>query len=204
MSTPTTVTCCNGTYERREDGSWWYPWGERVPGAADLTVPQVLGVVDPAALETRDGVAETRRTAAAEEVARVTARFGLERPVLIEEPETGHQRLVVGVTAPELHAAMMLTVADVAELAAVSKATIDSYRYRGYLPQPQVVRGRTPLWARPVIRHWSTHRPGAGWRTDVYGSREHRSPTRTYPITRARAAAELRRRQRERLQVNGR
>lgn len=52
--------------------------------------------------------------------------------------------------------------------ASVSKATIDSYRHRGSLPTPQVVRGRTPLWARPIISHWLATRPGPGWRSDLY------------------------------------
>jgi predicted DNA-binding transcriptional regulator AlpA len=80
--------------------------------------------------------------------------------------------LIVGMQAPELHILTMLTVGDIAEVAGVSKATIDSYRYRGVLPEPQATSGRTPLWARPIIRHWLATRSGPGWRSDLYGERD--------------------------------
>ena len=76
--------------------------------------------------------------------------------------------LIIAMSAPELHPMTMLTVADIADAAGVSKSTIDSYRYRGYLPEPQVTRSRTPLWARPIVHRWLEDRPGAGWRSDVY------------------------------------
>jgi predicted DNA-binding transcriptional regulator AlpA len=85
--------------------------------------------------------------------------------------------LIVGMTAPELHALTMLTVTDIAKLANVSKSTIDSYRYRGYLPQPQMTRSRTPLWARPIVNHWLHGRPGSGWRTDVHITHDMADPT---------------------------
>lgn len=75
--------------------------------------------------------------------------------------------LVVGIHAPELNVHAMMTVADLAREAGVSKATIDSYRSRGYVPHPQAVMGRTPLWARPIIMRWLAMRPGPGWRSDI-------------------------------------
>ena len=68
------------------------------------------------------------------------------------------RELVVGMLAPELDINLMLTVGQVADRAHVSKATIDSYRYRGLLPEPQVTVGRTPLWARPVVERWVARR----------------------------------------------
>jgi len=78
---------------------------------------------------------------------------------------------VVGLDAPELHVRAMLTIADIADVTGVAPDTIAAYRYRGYLPEPQAVIGRTPVWSRPIIRHWLETRPGNGWRTDIYGDR---------------------------------
>jgi hypothetical protein len=100
------------------------------------------------------------------ESAEVDAVF-VRRPPAGQEPGMGD--LVVGMLAPELHVMTMLTVADIGQLAGVSKASIDSYRYRGYLPEPQATRGRPPLWARPIVRRWLQTRPGCGWRSDLYG-----------------------------------
>jgi hypothetical protein len=170
------VAFCNGTYHRHPSGIWTYAWREPVPGARDLTLREALAQrqVDPES--TRDAAVTQ------DEWEWATGLGPISRPVVLEAPGGGRD-VVVGMDAPELNVLYMLTVAEVADLAAVSKATIDSYRYRGYLPEPQVVRGRTPLWSRPVIRHWLCNRPGSGWRTDVYGSREPTEPERKLPIS---------------------
>jgi hypothetical protein len=182
-------TCCNGTYRRHDDGTWHYAWGEEVPRARDLTVAGALGI----ALSPEGTLPPSLSQ---EELTRVAALCGVDEPLLVHRAD-GRRQLIIGMDAPELNALTMLTVADIGDLADVSKATIDSYRYRGYLPEPQVVKGRTPLWSRPVVRRWLATRPGAGWRTDVYGSRERRAPDRALPITRVREAAAQRRRLRE-------
>lgn len=163
-----------GTYVRR-DGTWSYAWGGAVQGAVDVTI------VD--ALRRRDGV-DIPRSITEDDVAWACRVHGTSRPLLTVSIR-GERRLVVGLDAPELQVSATLTVADVSELAGVSKATIDSYRYRGTLPEPQIVLARTPLWVRPVIARWLASRPGAGWRSDVYRGG---APTRTLPITRAREA----------------
>jgi hypothetical protein len=158
-------TRCYGVYERMGRDEWVYPWGEPVPGARDLTVGDVLrlGLAD-------DGSDQSR----------THLREGLKGDTLVDgrEPEdldltaedaTGE---VVGMDAPELHVRAMLTISDIADMVGVEPDTIAAYRYRGYLPEPQAVIGRTPVWSRPVIRHWIQTRPGNGWRTDIYGSRE--------------------------------
>ncbi len=178
-------SCCNDTYHRGDDGVWRYSWGDAVPGAEDLTIAGAL-----ATRFERDG---QRQALTSEELAWATSLCGVDAPRMVNLPGGGRQ-LIVGMTAPELNVVLLLTVADIAELAKVSKATIDSYRYRGYLPEPQVTKGRTPMWTRPVVRRWLGSRPGAGWRTDVYGTRERQEPVRTLPITRAREEAERRRR----------
>jgi predicted DNA-binding transcriptional regulator AlpA len=176
---PTSVTFCNGTYHRRDDGLWTYFWDEPVPGARDLTLSQAL------AQRLLHEEPVDARQVTRQQWAWATGLGPISQPVATETAGGGRE-VVVGMEAPELNVLYMLTVTEVADLAAVSKATIDSYRYRGYLPEPQVVKGRTPLWSRPVIRYWLRSRPGSGWRTDVYGSRERTEPERALPISTAR------------------
>ncbi len=146
----------NDTYERDEFGVWRYRWGDPVPGARDLTLADLLAIHASDAEATRElGRAELEWLAGErDDIGEVLVQRHGDRT-----PTTGD--LVVGMAAPELHVQLMLTVADVADLAHVSKATIDSYRSRGTLPAPQVQRGRTPLWSRPVIQRWLATRPGA-------------------------------------------
>ena len=154
-------SCCYGVYERLPDGRWLYPWGSEVPGARDVTVRDVLelGLLD----GTVDG--------SHHELGRAVGQDPLADPP-DDGAAAGDLDRVVGLTAPELHVRAMLTVADVAEMVGVARDTIAAYRYRRYLPEPQAVIGRTPVWSRPIIRHWVEHRPGNGWRTDIYGDRE--------------------------------
>jgi hypothetical protein len=162
-------TCCNGTYTRSDDGVWRYPWGDPVPGATDLTLADVY------ALHPVGGAPEdlAMRPLTDAERAWIRGRTAALESVVVREPSDGQPPgvgdLVIGILAPELHVQLMLTVAEIGELAGVSKATVDSYRYRGELPAPQTTRGRTPLWARPIVHHWLRTRPGGGWRTDLYG-----------------------------------
>ncbi|MBS3940632.1 MAG: hypothetical protein KG028_06690 [Actinobacteria bacterium] len=161
------LTCCNDTYTRDATGVWCYPWGDAVPGATDLSLSDIFAIH----LGPEDHV--PIRTLSRDEIAWVKGERVDPANVLLRRTSgraAGIGDLVVGMLAPELHVLTMLTVADVSGLAGVSKATIDSYRYRGYLPQPQATRGRTPLWSRPIIRYWLDNRPGCGWRSDLYGS----------------------------------
>lgn len=177
---------CNGTYRRGTDGVWRYPWGDPVPGATDLTLADLLAIHYGTDLA---GARLPLRAVSRSELAWLTGQSEDLDQVFVRRrgtnpPDTGD--LVVGMWAPELHVLTMLTVNEIAELAGVSKATIDSYRYRGYLPEPQTTRGRTPLWARPIVQRWLTTRPGCGWRSDIYGTQR---AGRTGPA-RAGAAAE--------------
>jgi hypothetical protein len=163
---------CNGTYAR-VDGVWRYPWGEEVAGATDLTLGDLMRIDIDSQCDCVEAVRTFRPITDAE------------RRWLAGDPSAGDEvlirrrpgyrphagDLIIGLLAPELHPMAMLTVGEIAEAAGVSKATIDSYRYRGYLPDPQAARGRTPLWARPIVRHWLATRPGPGWRTDIYDTR---------------------------------
>jgi hypothetical protein len=160
------LRCCNGTYTRFDDG-WHYPWGDLVPGASDLALADLMQIDDvqvTAEIEAFRPLTDAERRWLAGDANAVDEIILRRRNGY--RPNTGD--LIIGMLAPELHAQTMLTVGDIAAAAGVSKATIDSYRYRGYLPEPQIVRGRTPLWARPIVRHWLETRPGSGWRTDIY------------------------------------
>lgn len=161
---------CNASYARIED-VWHYAWGEEVPGAIDLTLEDLMRIDDQCAC-----VATVRafRPVTEAEHRWLGGDLSASDQVLLRRrpgyrPHVGD--LIIGLLAPELHPLTMLTVGEVAEATEVSKSTIDSYRYRGYLPEPQVTRGRTPLWARPIIRHWLATRPGPGWRTDIYDTK---------------------------------
>ena len=158
---------CNGTYARI-DGVWRYPWGDEVAGAVDLTLGDLIRI------DSRCDCAEAVRTfrpLSDAERSWLRGETPMNDDVMVRRrpgyrPHAGD--LIIGLLAPELHPLTMLTVGDIAEAAEVSKATIDSCRYRGCLPEPQAARGRTPLWARPIVRHWLATRPGPGWRTDIY------------------------------------
>lgn len=175
------LRCCNDTYLRDPEGVWRYPWGEPVPGATDLTLADLMALD-----HGRRGsdVMDGFRPLNGDEREWLAGRDHDLAEVLVRNRGSGRRHagdLIVGMMAPELHVLTMMTVGDVAEAAGVSKATIDSYRYRGYLPQPQVTQGRTPLWARPIVHHWLATRPGCGWRSDVYGRAD--ALTRAAPVT---------------------
>ena len=152
--------CWYGVYERLPDGRWLYPWGDEVLGARDVTVRDVLQMGPVAGREcSADGTGALGEDPLSDP------------PQDLSDADADLDR-VVGMTAPELHVRAMLTLGDIAEMVGVARDTIAAYRYRGYLPEPQAFVGRTPVWSRPVVRHWLENRPGNGWRTDIYGDRE--------------------------------
>lgn len=163
-----TLTTCNDTYTRDAHGIWCYPWGHPVPKAIDLTLSDLMAI--DGTVGCTEGIEALRPLTAAERRWLTGQSTGTDQILVRDRP--GHRPhagdLIVGMSAPELQAMTMLTVADISEAAGVSKSTIDSYRYRGYLPEPQIIRGRTPLWARPIVRRWLDDRPGPGWRSDLY------------------------------------
>ena len=173
---------CNGTYAR-VDGVWRYPWGDEVAGAIDLTLGDLIRIDDQA--DCAEAV-RTFRPLSDAELRWLRGETPVSDDVMVRRrpgyrPHAGD--LIIGLLAPELHPLTMLTVGEIAEAAGVSKATIDSYRYRGCLPEPQSARGRTPLWARPIVRHWLATRPGPGWRTDIYTQTSRPRPRREAIVT---------------------
>jgi hypothetical protein len=178
---------CNGTYARI-DGIWRYPWGDEVPGAMDLTLGDLIRIDSQCdcveAIQGFRPLSEAERRWLGGDASMADQVLVRQRPGY--RPHAGD--LIIGLLAPELHPLTMLTVGEIAEAAEVSKATIDSYRYRGYLPEPQAARGRTPLWARPIVRHWLATRPGPGWRTDIYDKKPRRGAARAAERTSELAA----------------
>lgn len=154
LSESSTVTCGNGAYLREADGVWRYAWGDPVPAARDLTVAEILAVgADPLEVmaelcrEVDDDLAHGLRAA------RRAAANG--------NGDAAHRHLgavVCGLQAPELLGPVLLDASQVAGRLQVTRATVDSYRARGRMPAPQLVRGRTPLWAAPVIRRFAHDR----------------------------------------------
>jgi hypothetical protein len=64
--------------------------------------------------------------------------------------------------APELAANRLLSIADIAALAGVTRQTISTYAARGLFPEPQYRVGGSPVWSAPVVHHWFATRPGQG------------------------------------------
>lgn len=148
-------TAFRGAYARDADGTWFYRWGDEVPGARDVHLSDVLPLLGPTTLRRAD-IHALRDV----DLALLTARYGVDEPLRTRRPD-GRADAIVGMSAPEVEAANMMTVACLADAASVSKATIDSYRYRGLLPEPQTVISRTPLWSPVIIARWLEERDQA-------------------------------------------
>ncbi|MCC5949233.1 MAG: helix-turn-helix domain-containing protein [Nitriliruptoraceae bacterium] len=156
------LVVCEGTYRRDNQAVWRYHWGSVVPGAADVLVAELLAV------EPQLGCEELlRRFREPSSAERAWIRGEPVDPTCLpvasrrgRAPHLGD--LVASLRAPELDAHLLLTVDDIARELRVERATVESYRRRGYLPPAPVRCGRTPLWTAPVVRHWIASRPGAG------------------------------------------
>jgi hypothetical protein len=83
---------------------------------------------------------------------------------------------VVGLSAPELHAAHLLGVAELAETAGIAASTLRAYLARGEsdVPVPQAVVGGRDMWSRPVAEDWAEQRRrSAEGIAEVIGDQEH-------------------------------
>ena len=132
------MSCC-GTYRRDHAGTWRYPWGDPVPGAVDVTVADVI------AADTQTGSNTS-----------IPFRFAGIGDVHME----GGEAVVVGMSAPELQLALMLSVREIALLASEPVAIIDrELRLGNFPPASRRLRGE-PLWSRPVVERWLSMRSG--------------------------------------------
>ena len=52
-----------------------------------------------------------------------------------------------------------LTISEIAEVTGLKVDTINKYRTRATLPEPDFVIGRTPVWKRETIESWNALRP---------------------------------------------
>lgn len=75
------------------------------------------------------------------------------------DPQTGD----IEIDAPEFLVTQMLDQYQVARIMGIMHASVSRMLTRGDMPQPQIrVGAKTPLWTRPVIKHWLSSRPGRG------------------------------------------
>jgi len=67
---------------------------------------------------------------------------------------------VVTLTAPELSAGQMVTVAGMADISGIAASTLRAYVSRGEadVPLPQAIVNGRSLWARPVAEEWAEQR----------------------------------------------
>ena len=163
----------NGAYLRDGDGEWRYADSlSRVPGAHDLLLrdrfspertlpwgphgwaflPRPQALTDPDLRWVPDGQAAGRPRSEAH-----PGKLGVPWPEWEE-----HAGTVVGMDAPELHPANLLTVADVGRLAGFTPEVVMDYVRRGSCPGPTVRLNRTPLWSRPVVVQWLARRRRRG------------------------------------------
>ena len=166
-------------YYRDHRGRWRYvATGERVPGATDITlarlygnprrgspwmeVPTALARSEEELLWCQDIGAEMGFAA----VPRATARSRRDRSIsVLLVPRTEWQqraRVPLGMTAPELAPDRLLDLEAVARATGVERATMRAYLARGQGPEPVAHLGGSPMFTRPVVRHWSESRPGQG------------------------------------------
>lgn len=151
------VTCCGGAYVRDHGGVWRYAWGAPVPGARDLIVAEVISLWgDPLEVMRELGRTVDDDVRSFLEAARAGV-LSCDR-TLRDDLLRWLGGYVCGPQAPELLGHALLDGTQLARRLQVTRATIDSYRTRGRLPPPQVVRGRTPLWSAPIVRRWVIER----------------------------------------------
>lgn len=167
-------------YYRDHRGRWRYvATGERVPGAADITLARLYG--NPrrgsASMEVPTAVARSEEEllwcldVGAElgfaSVPRATGRRGRRGRTIsvLLVPRAEWQKRAkepLGMTAPELAPDRLLDLEAVARATGVERATMRAYLARGQGPEPVAYLGGSPMFTRPVVRHWSEARPGQG------------------------------------------
>jgi hypothetical protein len=151
-------------YERVGLHQWRYEWGPRVPGARDLTLQELYGFDEaegargPVLLVPVDAYQDDARLAwvAAYWDPRAEDREHIAVPASSWATKTE----ILGMYAPELAAGALLDTEASAQLAGCSPRTISNYLARGDMPAPVVRAGGSPLWPRPLLRHWLEVRPG--------------------------------------------
>ena len=118
---------------------WRYAWGDPVPGAGDLTLHDALR---------RAGAPAPPHVPLTDEVVRWAIELQqVDTPIVAD----GTGGLVIGMDAPELEPAVLLTTAEVARALGLGRATLDRLVVRGELPSHQLVVDGGRRWARPIV-----------------------------------------------------
>jgi predicted DNA-binding transcriptional regulator AlpA len=159
-------------YLRDRRGTWRYSaTGQAVPAARDLTLrwlyrfpvrrSHVLVPLDQVRTEAELGWCMTWKHT-------LTTSLWSGRSVSVVQVPVGEWErradIPIGLWAPELTVARLLGIGDVARIAGVTPATITAYLARRRMPPPVSRIADSPVWSRPVIRHWMASRPGQGVR----------------------------------------
>ena len=167
VSSPFAELSAGGGNYLRLDGTWLYAATEKpVPGASDVTLhqryaaaPHIIHagheylLLDSTWLWGPDARRELSWCAPC--VIQITGAHP-SLTLAVPAPEFARRGdVVVGIAAPELDPADMLTASRIAELLGVARSTVNAYHARGQMPPPAVTLSRRlPLWPRPVIDHW--------------------------------------------------
>ena len=160
-------------YVRGADGCWRYVWGGIVPGATDDRLDRrYLYGRRPGSFvhvpEERTSRPDLEWVSAhAVDTGWARGRDGLVRTMILSRQcWDDHARVPLGVLAPELLAQRVLDLRAFADRCSLRPATVNSYRSRGLLPEPQMVIAGTPLWSEPVVGHWLDEREASSGRLD--------------------------------------
>lgn len=163
-----TLAARRGNYLRHDDGTWRYALsGEPVPGARDVTLAERYSAAPRVRLASDTYLLVDRAWIVRPELAWCSGEARDDLPLDLAPDDsavpldafTARGSVVVDIHAPELHLDDMLTIADVARATGVQPLTIRAYRSRDQMPAPAALLGEaprfTPLWPRPIIRHWA-------------------------------------------------
>ncbi|SDU45533.1 helix-turn-helix transcriptional regulator [Jiangella alkaliphila] len=149
----------------RTAGTWVYTASRRpVPGAEDVTFGRRYGGTPRAARDDGEFILLDRDWVDGPD-ARPELRWCIPLGTLDPASATvdvpvdeilARSAVVVGLWAPELDPAALLTASSIARLLGVTRSTVNAYHARQQMPPPVATLGqRVPLWTRPVIDHWA-------------------------------------------------
>jgi predicted DNA-binding transcriptional regulator AlpA len=150
-------------YVRDAVGVWCYEWGPPVPGAQDLTALNAYGFAE---VQTEKGPAIAVPTSVWNEDRDLNwcGIFWDQRQggdtIFVPLASWQARDEVVSMYAPELSPRLLVDTDGVAKMAGRSSRTISNYLARGSMPAPVARLGGSPVWPKPLIRHWLETRPG--------------------------------------------
>lgn len=149
----------------RASGFWMYAANRRpVPGAVDVTFGRRYAGATRVTRDDGEHVLLDRTWLDGPD-ARPELRWCIPLATIAPESPTvavpvdemvARSAVVVGLSAPELDPAELLTASAIARLIGVSRSTVNAYHARNQMPPPvAILNNRLPLWTRPIIDHWA-------------------------------------------------